>query len=47
MNITKENIDDLNAVLSVHIVKEDYEEKVNEVLKDYKKKANIKGFQTR
>ena len=44
MNITKENIDDLNAVLSVHIVKEDYEEKVNEVLVDYKKKANIKGF---
>lgn len=44
MNITKENIDDLNAVLSVHIVKADYEEKVNEVLLDYKKKANIKGF---
>ncbi len=44
MNITKENIDDLNAVLSVHIVKEDYEGKVNEVLLDYKKKANIKGF---
>lgn len=44
MNITKENIDDLNAVLSVHIVKEDYEAKVNAVLLDYKKKANIKGF---
>ncbi len=44
MKITKENIDDLNAVLSVNIVKEDYEEKVNEQLKDYKKKANIKGF---
>ncbi len=44
MNITKENIDDLNAVLSVQVVKEDYEEKVNEVLIDYKKKANIKGF---
>lgn len=44
MNITKENTGDLNAVLSVNIVKEDYEERVNEVLKDYKKKANIKGF---
>ena len=44
MNITKENIDDLNAVLSVNIVKADYEERVNEVLKDYKKKANINGF---
>jgi len=44
MKITKENIDDLNAILSVNIVKEDYEEKVNEVLKDYKKKATINGF---
>ncbi|MBN1387287.1 MAG: trigger factor [Bacteroidales bacterium] len=44
MNITRENIDELNAVLKVQVVKDDYEEKVNEVLKDYKKKANIKGF---
>jgi len=44
MNITRENIDDLNAVIKVNIVKADYQEKVNDVLKDYKKKANIKGF---
>ena len=44
MNITRENIDELNAVLKVQVVKDDYEEKVNEVLRDYKKKANIKGF---
>lgn len=44
MNITKENIDDLNALLSINLVKEDYEEKVNEVLKDHKKKASLKGF---
>lgn len=44
MNITKENIDDLNAVLTVKIDKPDYEEKVETVLKDYRKKANIKGF---
>lgn len=44
MKITKENIGDLNAVLSINIVKEDYDEKVNEVLKDYKKKATINGF---
>ncbi|MEA1887997.1 MAG: trigger factor [Bacteroidota bacterium] len=44
MNITRENIDDLNAVLKEQVEKEDYEDKVNEVLKDYKKKANIKGF---
>ncbi len=44
MNITRENIDDLNAVLKVEIRKPDYEEKVENVLKDYRKKANIKGF---
>jgi trigger factor len=44
MNITRENIDDLNAVLKVKIEKTDYEAKVEEVLKDYRKKANIKGF---
>lgn len=44
MNITRENIDELNAVLKVQLAKTDYVEKVNEILKDYKKKANIKGF---
>ncbi len=44
MNITRENIDDLNAVLKVKVEKADYEEKADKVLKDYKKKANIKGF---
>jgi trigger factor len=44
MNITKENIDDLNALLKVEIKKADYEENVEKVLKDYRKKANIKGF---
>ena len=44
MNITRENIDDLNAVLKVKIAKPDYEDKVTTVLKDYRKKATIKGF---
>jgi trigger factor len=44
MNITKENIDNLNAVLNVKIEKTDYEGKVETVLKDHRKKANIKGF---
>ncbi|MEA3316658.1 MAG: trigger factor [Bacteroidota bacterium] len=44
MNITRENIDELNAILKVEIVKNDYEEKVEKVLKDYKKKAKIDGF---
>ncbi|WP_430928012.1 trigger factor [Polaribacter marinivivus] len=44
MNITKENLDALNAVVKVDIVTEDYQEKVTEVLNDYRKKANIPGF---
>jgi trigger factor len=44
MNINRENIDDLNAVLKVKIQKTDYEDKVETVLKDYRKKATIKGF---
>ena len=44
MNITRENTDGLNAVLTVNIVKPDYENRVETVLKDYRKKANIKGF---
>jgi trigger factor len=44
MNITKENIDDLNAILKVEIKKADYDQNVEKTLKDYRKKANIKGF---
>ena len=44
MNITKENIDDLNAVLKIQIDKADYDGNVEKVLRDYRKKANIKGF---
>ena len=44
MNITKENIDELNAVVKVDIEKEDYSGKVEKVLKDYRKNANIPGF---
>ncbi len=44
MNITKEQIDELNAVVKVAVTKEDYQEKVDRILKDYKKQANIPGF---
>lgn len=44
MNIKKENVDELNAVLSINLEKSDYESRVGEVLKDYKKKARIDGF---
>ncbi len=44
MNITKEQIDELNAVVKVAITKDDYQDKVDTILKDYKKQANIPGF---
>ncbi|VAW20179.1 Cell division trigger factor [hydrothermal vent metagenome] len=44
MNITKENIDETNAVIKIAIEKADYEGSVNDVLKDYRQKASIPGF---
>jgi len=44
MNIVKENTGDLTAVLKVNISEKDYAEKVENVLKDYRKKARIDGF---
>ena len=44
MNITKENIDALNSIVKIDITSEDYQSKVDEILKDYRKKANIPGF---
>jgi trigger factor len=44
MNITKENIDALNAVIKIDVVENDYKEKVDSILLDYRKNANIPGF---
>ena len=44
MNISKENIDNLNAVLSITLEKEDYESRVTNVLNDYRKKLSLDGF---
>ncbi len=44
MNITRNDIDNLNAVLTVKIVKDDYSGKVDKMLADYRKNANIPGF---
>lgn len=44
MNITKESIDALNAVVKVEIAAADYQNKVEEILQDYRKKADIPGF---
>ncbi|RYJ41233.1 trigger factor [Flavobacterium beibuense] len=44
MNITREQVDALNAVVTVAITKEDYKPKVDKVLQDYRKNASIPGF---
>lgn len=44
MNITRENVDALNAVVKVDIAKEDYSDKVQKILTDYRKTANVPGF---
>lgn len=44
MDITQENIDELNAVLRVKVVAEDYLPKVESALKEHQKKASIPGF---
>lgn len=44
MNISRENIDELNAIVKVDIEKEDYQNKVDKILKDYRRTANIPGF---
>ncbi|NBC82289.1 MAG: trigger factor [Bacteroidetes bacterium] len=44
MNISKENSDALNAVLKVTIEPSDYKDRVEHVLNDYRKKANLDGF---
>ena len=44
MNITRENTDELNAILTILVEKSDYEATVNDVLKNYRKKANMPGF---
>ena len=44
MNITRETIDTLNAVVKIDITKEDYSENVEKILTNYRKTANIPGF---
>ncbi len=44
MNVSQQNIDDINAVISVEIVKADYQDNVEKALRNYRQKANIPGF---
>ncbi|MBI3501783.1 MAG: trigger factor [Bacteroidetes bacterium] len=44
MDIVKENVDDLNAVLKVKITPSDYLQRYNNALKKYQKKVDLPGF---
>jgi len=44
MNITRNNVDALNAVITVEISKDDYAPQVEKILKNYQKTATIPGF---
>ena len=44
MQVDKQVIDQVNAVVKVQLVKADYQEKVEKTLKNYRKKANVPGF---
>lgn len=46
MEIVRENIDELNAVLEVKIAKEDYNEAYEKALKNVKKQVQMPGFRT-
>ncbi|RLD72790.1 MAG: trigger factor [Bacteroidetes bacterium] len=44
MNISQENSGKLNAILNVKVEEVDYAERVEKVLKDYRKQAKVDGF---
>lgn len=44
MNITKNQIDNLNATIKIELGKEDYAGRVEKALKDYQKKVVVNGF---
>ena len=44
MEITHQELDSLNAVVTINLAQADFASSVEEILKDYRKKANIPGF---
>lgn len=44
MQISRKEIDPLNAIITIKLEKKDFSSKVDDVLKNYRKKANIPGF---
>lgn len=44
MDITRTDVDELNAQLTIKLDPKDYQERVGSILSDYKKKMNMPGF---
>ena len=44
MNITFENPDQVNGLLTITVEEADFKDTVEKTLKDYRKKANFPGF---
>ena len=44
MNISFENPDKVNGLLTITVEEADFQDSVEKTLKDYRKKANIPGF---
>lgn len=44
MNVVREDVDALNAILKITVKSEDYQQKVDDTLRDYRKKVNMPGF---
>lgn len=44
MNILRNDIDDVNAIVTITLDEADYAEKVDKALRDYRRRANIPGF---
>lgn len=44
MNITKNQISDLNAIITIEVAPADYQERVNKLVKQYQRTAKVPGF---
>lgn len=44
MNISLTNVDSVNAILQISVTKADYQEKLDNAIKAFRKKANVPGF---
>ena len=44
MDIKLENVDKVSALLTVNVKADDYNESLEKSLKDYRRKAQMKGF---